>query len=345
MISSSQYYVTFFLTFVLVLTLTPLMRSIAIKSNFLDFPNTEHKTHARAVPYLGGISIISGILLATYASLVIFNNNQGNILIKSSIFVPAIILGMVGLVDDRNGLAARSRLLIQIVTAIFTSLVMIATDTIGNPSGQPLLDFSLTVLWIVGITNSINFIDNIDGGASGVIASISLGIFLISHGTGQYLISITSISIVAAMLGFLIWNKNPAKIYMGDAGSLFVGTLLAVLAIRLSPDSVNKVTSNSIPILLFAIPILDTTVALLSRLRRKISLLQGGQDHLAHRLLRQGFSKKQAVYILWTISLLFVTIATVQARNLVNPIHLTVGAVTIWITLLVLFVKSNDSRL
>ena len=159
----------------------------------------------------------------------------------------------------------------------------------------------ITIVWIVGIINSINFFDNLDGGAAGAVAATSLGLALITYASGQYLLCATSISVLGAVLGFLIWNRNPAKIYMGDAGSLFLGTILSVLTIRLNPRVDSQIVSFSIPILLLAVPVLDTSVAVLSRIRRGVSIFQGGQDHLSHRLIRNGYSKRQTAFRLWLL--------------------------------------------
>jgi UDP-GlcNAc:undecaprenyl-phosphate GlcNAc-1-phosphate transferase len=180
---------------------------------------------------------------------------------------------------------------------------------LGSPSGNTFLDLFLTIFWIVGITNSINFFDNVDGGASGTIAISSFFLFLLAFQGGQFSIAALSIVLAGATLGFLLWNRPPARIYMGDAGALFLGLLIATLSLRFDPNPINLSASFSIPILLLAIPILDTSVAVISRLKRGVSPFQGGQDHLSHRLIRSGMSKRQAVLSLWLMSIFFCCLA------------------------------------
>ena len=299
MITQTQYFILFASTFVLVRALTPWMRKIALRTDFVDQPNAAHKSHSEAIPYLGGVAIILGILGITYAAVLTQENMRENLWVATSLFGPALVLGIVGLIDDRKALDPLPRFIAQSAAGIFTATLIIATDTVGNPSGNSALDAAITILWIVGISNSINFFDNLDGGAAGAVAATAFGLFLITQSNGQFLISASAITIFAAMLGFLIWNKSPAKIYMGDAGALFLGTVIAVLTIRLDPDVESKTISFAIPLLLLAVPILDTSVAVVSRIRRRRSIFQGGHDHLSHRLMRQGFSKRQSAYALW----------------------------------------------
>ncbi|NBV66719.1 MAG: undecaprenyl/decaprenyl-phosphate alpha-N-acetylglucosaminyl 1-phosphate transferase, partial [Actinobacteria bacterium] len=154
------------------------------------------------------------------------------------------------------------------------------------------LNYAVTIIWIVGICNSINFFDNLDGGASGTVAVISIFLFAIAFNQGQSLVSALAVVTAGATLGFLIWNKVPAKIYMGDAGALFLGIIIAVLTIRLDPEVGPQSRALAIPLLLMAVPILDTTTVVISRLSRGISPFTGGRDHLSHRLMRKGLGRK-----------------------------------------------------
>jgi UDP-GlcNAc:undecaprenyl-phosphate GlcNAc-1-phosphate transferase len=147
-----------------------------------------------------------------------------------------------------------------------------------------------------------------------------------------------------ATLGFLIWNKSPARIYMGDAGALFLGVLLATLTIRLDPDTQTQIGSYLTPMFLLAVPILDTSVAVLSRIKRHISPFQGGQDHLSHRLIRSGLSRRKAAVSLWTLSALFAAVAILISQvSEVVEIWLIAGTGLAWAVLFVLFFRSKDS--
>lgn len=342
-ISTNQLILLFLAAFTLVGLFTPLMRKIALKIHFLDKPNLYHKTHNEPIPYLGGVAIIIGICSTIGIALTTQSNHGKDIWLATSILIPALILGVIGLIDDFLSLSAFLRLVIQTVVGILTSLLLIITDTIGNPTGNLFLDAALTVLWIVGITNSINFFDNLDGGAVGTLAVISLGLFVIAQENGQFLIAATSLTIFASMLSFLIWNKSPAKIYMGDAGALFLGALISILTIRLDPDVASQTVSFSIPVLLLAIPILDTSVAVTSRIRRRISIFQGGRDHLSHRLIRNGLNKKQAAISLWSLSGVFAVMATLLAISSHHFMLLLFFSGLFWLCLFAAFIQSpND---
>jgi len=223
-------------------------------------------------------------------------------------------------------------------------VILVATDTLGSPFGNSWIDIPITSLWIVGITNSINFFDNIDGGASGAIAIASTFLFILSWQGGQQLIAALSIVLAGATIGFVLWNKPPARIYMGDAGALFLGILISSLAIRFDPNPIDQISSFAIPSLLLAMPILDTSVAVLSRLRRRTSPFQGGKDHLSHRLMRMGFSKRQAVFMLWGGSLFFSLIALVISNAQYSLERLCVyAAAIVWLMLLTLFLRTSDN--
>jgi len=301
-----QYFLLFFATFALVGTLTPIMRKIAISNKIYDLPNAAHKTHKEPVPYLGGVAIIIGVTVISYAAAIYKNFNKQEYLLLNSVLAPAIILGLIGLWDDLQNLRPGPRLAIQTITGIFTAFILISQDTVGNPTGSQTLDAIITVIWIVGICNSINFFDNVDGGAAGTVAISSLGLFYLTFQNQQFFIAALSSVTAGATIGFLLWNKSPARIYMGDTGALFLGVLIATLTIRLQPETDSLWKSLATPILLLAVPILDTATVVISRIKRGVSPLQGGHDHLSHRLVRKGLSRKQAVLCLWVVNLILI---------------------------------------
>jgi UDP-GlcNAc:undecaprenyl-phosphate GlcNAc-1-phosphate transferase len=341
MLTFSQILILFFASFALVGLLTPLMRKLALKIDFVDIPNSMHKSHIEPIPYLGGVAIILGTTVVTFSALATQDNLRPNFWTAASVFVPALVLAIVGLIDDKKMLEPLPRFIVQLIAGIFTAIMLIITSTVGNPTGNSIVDAVITVFWIIGITNSINFFDNLDGGAAGAVAASSLGLFLISHSNGQYLISASALTILAAMLGFLIWNKSPARIYMGDAGALFLGTILAILTIRLDPRVDSKLVSFAIPLLLLAVPILDTCVAIFSRVRRGKSIFEGGKDHLSHRLMRKGFGKKQSAYLLWSLTAIFSGAAATLA-NVESSLFLVWMSAFFWLALLLTFLRSSD---
>lgn len=342
MITINQYLMLFISTFVIVGVLTPVMRHIALRINFIDQPNASHKSHKEAVPYLGGVSIILGIIGVTFTALISQENMRDYFWIAASFFGPALILGIVGLIDDRKNLNPLPRFIAQSIAGVFSAVYIISTETMGNPSGNVALDAVITVFWIVGISNSINFFDNLDGGAAGTLAATALGLFLIANSNGQFLISASAISIFAATLGFLFWNKSPATIYMGDCGALFLGMIVAVLSIRLNPKVEEELVSFVIPILLLAVPILDTSVAIISRLRRRKSIFKGGKDHLSHRLIRKGFSKSETAFLLWSLSALYAALATMIVTAESESVFLALFSGVFWIFLFIIFLNSED---
>jgi UDP-GlcNAc:undecaprenyl-phosphate GlcNAc-1-phosphate transferase len=283
------------------------MRKIAISKKIYDLPNAAHKTHKEPVPYLGGVAIIIGVTVISYAAAIYKNFSKQDYLLLTSVLAPAIILGLIGLWDDLRNLRPGPRLAIQTIAGIFTAYILISQDTVGNPTGSQTLDAIITVIWIVGICNSINFFDNVDGGAAGTVAISSLGLFYLTFQNQQFFIAALSSVTAGATIGFLLWNKSPARIYMGDAGALFLGVLIATLTIRLRPETDSLWKSLATPILLLAVPILDTTTVVISRIRRGVSPLQGGHDHLSHRLINKGIPRKRSVILLWGISMLVTT--------------------------------------
>ena len=172
-----------------------------------------------------------------------------------------------------------------------------------------ILNLSTTTIWIIGITNAFNFIDNMDGLAGGVAMFAAFGFFIISLSNGQLLVAALSAAICGSCIGFLFWNKNPARIYMGDSGALFLGFMLAAISIRVDSDGSNYLQSIFTPLVMLAIPFIDTAQVIISRLRQGVSPLQGGRDHISHKLLLLGVSEKTAVQIIWLCAIIFSLIA------------------------------------
>jgi len=343
-ISLTQYLALFSSSMLAVGLLTPLMRILAIRLNVVDNPDQSHKTHRTPIPYLGGVAIILGVLAVTSFSLTGYSMPQANILLALSLLLPAIALGVIGLVDDIRNLSPWPRFVAQSVIGLLTAILLISTDTVGSPTGSVLLDALITIIWIVGITNSINFFDNLDGGASGTVAITSIALLILALLGEQYLIAALAAVLAGATSGFLLWNKPPARIYMGDAGALFLGLLIASLVVRLDTNPINNFATFSIPILLLAVPIMDTSVAVLSRLKRGISPFQGGKDHLSHRLMRSGLSKRLAVISLWIMTAYFAAIAIAISNapyQFEGPVS-AIGAIS-WLAFFFWFLKKSDS--
>jgi UDP-GlcNAc:undecaprenyl-phosphate GlcNAc-1-phosphate transferase len=343
-ITNQEYFLLFLVSYLLVGALTPLMRNIAILTDVVDRPNSSHKSHKKPVPYLGGIAIIIGVISVSYSASLISDFTSTTFWLATSVLGPALLLGLIGLWDDMRNLSPLPRFIAQSLAGVFTAIILINTNNVGNPTGSTLFDSIITIIWVVGICNSINFFDNLDGGAAGTVAISSIGLAYLALNGDQYLIAALAIVTAGSTLGFLVWNKSPAKIYMGDAGALFLGVLLATLTVRFEPNTQTQIGSYLIPIFLLAIPILDTTIAVLSRVRRHLSPFQGGQDHLSHRLIRVGLSRRQAASTLWSLSIFFVAVALlISTLNTVIETYVLTGAILLWVLLFTLFFKTKDS--
>jgi UDP-GlcNAc:undecaprenyl-phosphate GlcNAc-1-phosphate transferase len=343
-ITNTEYFFLFVISYLFVGVLTPVMRKIAIVTDVVDRPNSSHKSHKKPVPYLGGVAIIIGVITVSYAASLFSEFTSSTFWLATSVLGPALLLGLIGLWDDLKNLPPLPRFIAQTLAGIFTAIILIITDNVGNPTSSEIFDSLITVIWVVGICNSINFFDNLDGGAAGTVAISSIALAYLALSGDQYLIAALSTVTAGATLGFLVWNKSPAKIYMGDAGALFLGVLLATLTIRFEPSAQLQLSSYFIPVLLLAIPILDTSVAVFSRIRRDISPFQGGQDHLSHRLIRAGYSRKSAALSLWGLSAFFALAAIlISLIDGMIESYILIIAVVIWLALFGLFFKTKDA--
>jgi UDP-GlcNAc:undecaprenyl-phosphate GlcNAc-1-phosphate transferase len=314
-ITAAQFAILGLSAFALTGLLTWPVRALAIRLGAMDAPNMARKTQAQPVPYLGGVAIALGISIITLGAIFVGADNfvgENNDQLKDlalTILLPALVLGAMGLFDDLRSLSPWPRLITQTVVGTVVAFVIVENGTIGTPFGQGAagdsgswINTAVTIFWIVGICNSINFFDNLDGAASGAVAIAALGVFIIAFDRGQELVSALSIVTAGATIGFLMWNKSPAKIYMGDAGALFLGIIISVATIRLNPGITPIWQSLAIPVMLLAVPLLDTCVAVFSRLARGLSPLTGGKDHLSHRLVRAGLTRPMAAISLWVTS-------------------------------------------
>jgi UDP-GlcNAc:undecaprenyl-phosphate GlcNAc-1-phosphate transferase len=335
--SISQYLLLGLLTFIFVGAITAPLRKLALKVGAVDVPNLPRKIQTEPVPYLGGVAIALGVVVASFAGIFVEDYSIINFKIASTVIIPALLIASVGLWDDLKELQPWPRLIAQTTVGTTMALILIATDTMGFALGNQFLNAAVSIFWIVGITNSINFFDNLDGGAAGTVAIASFFLFLIANSEGQILVSALAIVVCGSTAGFLLWNKSPAKIYMGDAGALFLGIIMGVLTIRLDPGITPKYLSLAIPVAVLAIPILDTTVAVISRLYRGISPFTGGRDHLSHRLMRIGMHRKYAAITLWAASGVYglLAYAIYQSQNSIFAYIAGAG----WVALLAFFLR------
>jgi len=344
-VSSQEYLILGLAAFLFSGLLTWPIRKFAITVGAMDKPTLERKTQKEPIPYMGGLAIALTVTILTFAAVIRSDNTQSTFPLAAELLIPAIVLGAMGLIDDLIGLNPLPRLIAQTVVAIVATIYLITSQTVGITMDQTFLDELIMAIWIVGLCNSINFFDNHDGGAAGTVAVSTIGIALIALGEGQELVSALAVVTAGATLGFLMWNKSPAKIYMGDAGALFLGVIVSVLTIRLNPGIAPQWNSIAIMPILLAIPLLDTSVAVFSRLYRKISPFTGGKDHLSHRLMRKGLSKKNTAFALWGAQAVFVgaALAVYQWTSEIGTELIIIAAIA-WIAAFVWFwrIPSTD---
>ena len=295
------YLVLFLLSLSLALVGTPLARRLALKSGFVDAPSLR-KVHVSPVPLLGGLAIflafMIGLLGLSYWFLPAFVPQL------AAILAGATLISFLGLWDDKWGLRPSYKLGAQILIAawlIITDVQIKLLDFL--PFGQ-VLNIIATIIWVVAITNAINFIDNMDGLSSGVSALAAIFFFVAAYQSGQWLVALLSIGLAGAAFGFVYHNfgfvKGRTVIFMGDSGSLFLGYVLSALAIKLRFENTNFVTWM-VPVLVLGVPLFDITLVVISRTRRRIPFMRGGKDHTSHRLVALGLTKREAVLCIFLV--------------------------------------------
>ncbi len=270
----------------------PSIRRVAIALGFVDAP-AQRKLHSTPMPLLGGLAIFGGAILAV---LIVYAGQPPRQVL--GILLALTLVALVGLWDDRYGMPAwvklGGQLLAGVVLIFFQVRVQLPIPELAN--------YAITLLWLAGISNAINFLDNMDGLSAGVSAVAAAFMLLLGALNEQFLVSALAAGVLGACLGFLRYNFKPAQIFMGDVGSLFLGFVLAVLGLQLRfPGSPNVVTWM-VPVFVLGLPIFDMTLVVFSRLRRGVSPNTAGKDHTSHRLVKMGFSQREAVLILYLIA-------------------------------------------
>jgi UDP-GlcNAc:undecaprenyl-phosphate/decaprenyl-phosphate GlcNAc-1-phosphate transferase len=286
--------VAFAAAFVVTLVATPVAQRVAIRLGLLDHPAVaDHKSHDSPIPYLGGAAILVTFLAGAAAAKAFGGTLPG----LRAILIAATGLSIVGLIDDHRTLGPAPKLAAQLAAAG----VLWWAGTRVLLTGVWWIDLMITVVWVVGISNAFNLLDNMDGLSAGVAAIASAFFWLLAALNGQYLVGSLAAVLCGACLAFLIFNFEPASIYMGDAGSLFLGFVLAVIGIRLRfPHNVNTITWG-VPILVLGYPIFDTVLVMVSRRMHGLPIYAGGRDHSSHRLVKVGLPKRLAVLALYLV--------------------------------------------
>ncbi len=318
----------FFIALAITLAGLPWVRRAALALDLVDAPS-QRKAHRTPMPLLGGVGIFLGAILAV---LVIYRGEPEPTVL--GVLLATTVVALTGLIDDYRPLPAWAKLAGQLAGF----LILAAFGIRVRLPLPPVVNYGITLLWLLGITNAINFLDNMDGLSAGIAAVIASFILLLALANGQFLVAALSAALLGACLGFLRYNFPPARIFMGDVGSLFLGFLLAAMGIQLRfPDNSNFVTWM-VPVFLFGLPIFDMTLVVVSRLRRGLSPNTAGRDHTSHRLVRLGFSSREAVLILYLfcgvlgMMALYITQASIVEGYLVGGIAATLALVAlVWL--------------
>ena len=296
--------------FVVSLASTWVIRWAARRFDWLDHPS-RRKLHSNPVPLMGGVAMYMAFVVAIPVAHSRTVVEEGSVVLAGT-----TLLLLTGIIDDRRGMSPRIKLSAQVVAALLLVLGGVHISIFAND----LLNILTTVVWVVGICNAMNLLDNMDG-LSGGVAAIACAMFaILAVMNGQIWVSVVAAVLFGAILGFLWFNWNPASIFMGDAGSLMLGFLLAVLAIKLRFPGVEPERAWVAPLLVLAVPIVDTSLVTISRIRRGVSVAAGGRDHVSHRLLLIGLSVRQAVGLVYLAALMggatAIAVTTIKSENL-----------------------------
>ena len=280
------HWIIFFVTFALGLGLTPLFRKIALRSQLLDTPSGQLKKHTAPVPYLGGLAIYFAFLLGVLGALVLAPPPDASRVL--ALLAGGTVVALMGLFDDLFALSPAVKFLFQFLAAGLLILFGMRLEFLPS---HPIWGCVLTVFWVVAVTNAVNLIDIMDGLAGGVAVIACLGFTLVPFlGTESY-VPVTAAALGGSVLGFLPYNYQPARIYMGDSGALFLGFLLAGIAMGHGYTQVNVVALCA-PLLILGIPLYDTGLVMMLRFIKGRSMFRGSNDHLALRLRKSGIDRE-----------------------------------------------------
>ena len=305
-----EYFVPFLIALIVAYVLTPGVKKLAIKVGAVDKPNAR-KVHTHAIPRLGGLAIYVGFMAAVLFCVPVRHELLGLLLGCTAIVA-------LGIWDAICNIPAKVKLVGQIVAACIPIAFGIQIEWLTNPFGTlivlpELVAIPVTIFWIIGFTNTVNLIDGLDGLAAGVSFIASVSMFLLAYTMNQYLPAMIIVAMAGAALGFLQYNFNPAKIFMGDTGSMLLGYTMAVAAV-LGLVKTAATIALVVPLIALGLPILDTLFAIIRRKMSGVPIFQPDKGHLHHRLLALGMSQKQAVLIMYFVSIVLGIVALFVAN-------------------------------
>ncbi|WMJ78142.1 MULTISPECIES: MraY family glycosyltransferase [unclassified Sedimentibacter] len=325
------YIVAFISAVIISFIMTPPARKLAIKVGALDVPKDPRKIHSKPMPYFGGLAIYISIMACMF---VYMPRNATNLHIMAG----ATLIVLTGIVDDMYDMPAKIKMLMQVIAAMVAIKGGVQIHFITNPLSETgmsylltWLSYPVTLFWLVGITNTINLIDGLDGLASGVASIAATTLLFTAANMGHDFIVMQCAIIAGASLGFLPFNFNPAKIFMGDTGALLLGYMLAVTSVSGMVKSVAAV-ALAVPIFALGLPIFDTTFAIIRRYLNNKPIMQADKDHLHHKLMKSGLNQRQTVLIMYFISMMLgiVSIAIADTEPFVGIIVATIVVVAVF---------------
>jgi len=332
-----KYFVLFFSSFGLSILFTPIIRKLAFKYGFVAYPR-EDRWHKKPTAVLGGAAIyLSSLIPILFLGL--FNRGVFGLLSGAS------FLFIVGLLDDKFHFTPYAKLFAQIIAAC---IAIFSGITLELPFLN-LVAIPLTIIWIVGVTNAFNLLDNIDGLASGTAFISALLLFFSSQIFSNNPLGIYAIILSGAALGFLPYNFNPARIFMGDSGSMFLGYTLAVISIADTTGNIsNLAITIVVPVLILSVPIFDTIFVVITRIIQGRRIFTGGKDHTSHHLVTLGLSQRKTVLLLYSVSLAFGLIAILYSRLnvfLISMIAILAAVILLFLGFFLLEASSNGNAL
>ncbi|MBQ9012984.1 MAG: undecaprenyl/decaprenyl-phosphate alpha-N-acetylglucosaminyl 1-phosphate transferase [Bacilli bacterium] len=336
--------------FVICLIITPIVIKFSKKFNLVDIPKDERRVHSKPMPRVGGIAIVISMLLGLGIYYIITRNIPSIALNKKFLgyLLGGIVIFAMWLIDDIVNLKARYKFLFQLAAAFIVYLFGIRISGIKIPFiytdiiNFGWLDLPITLLWIIGITNAINLIDGLDGLAAGIsaISATALLIIFITTSASLEAIVITAV-LVGATLGFLPYNFNPAKTFMGDVGSNYLGFTLATVSI-LGLAKGYTILAIIVPIIALGVPIFDTLFAMIRRFLKGQPMLSPDGAHIHHRLIKRGFSQRQAVIFLYTVtSILCILAVTIISADIWKFVILIIAIIIFIVLALINFQKTK----
>ena len=321
--------------------LTPLVRRIAFSAGAVDIPDYR-KVHEGIMPRMGGLGVFIAFFIPWFGLFFLDNALTADLAHEetrfASLAVGCCFILAIGIYDDIAGAKAVVKLLFQTFVAVMLYYGGFRIETLSNPFGESfqlgIMSLPFSVLWIVGLTNAINLLDGIDGLVSGVTACISLALALINIYSGNKLVAILALGLAGACVGFLPYNFSPARIFLGDSGSLFIGLVLSCIGMM----SLFKAATASfilVPIILFGLPIFDTTSVMITRARMGYSIFRPDKSHVHHRLLRLGLNHSQAAFFLYTVAATLGFVAVVLSIQQSVEMFLGTGAVVMVVVVII----------